>query len=1732
MKKRLLVLGTFLLGAPMAFAQIAITNLNLRALHADVSAIDYDGDGDLDILVSGEDGGARNIGLYLNDGAGGFTPAGTDPITATTRASFGWGDVNRDGKLDLVTSGFKNDPIDTVYTSDGHGVFRANTGIALPQITPGCGFADLNNDGYTDIYVFGNKFQGKSKLMINDQAGAFLISSPFDSKDWIDTDVTPVDFDNDGDIDLFVTAGDESGTRYSRMWVNRRGTFTERDLGIIPKGPGSSAWMDVNGDGWLDLLLGGDGWQGTAENSNEVYRIYRNNSGLSFTELTTFSPYRQNSTGDGCRMMDWDKDGDVDAVVTGWNPGAGTQKTAIFLNNGTGTSWTLWAQSDALPGISEGSIELADLDADTDLDLILTGFSGNDYNGPGSAYNDKISVVVTNPISGTNTAPSVPSNLVASFQADSTVFTWNASTDGNTPSASISYNFFLVSESGQWYYWPLADTASGRLKLATLGNTYLSRRWVVRGLPQGRYRWGVQAVDNGFVPSAFAKSTLVGVIPAPPLTVTNLNLRAMHADVSAVDYDMDGDLDILVSGEDGGTRNIGLYLNDGAGNLSPASSAPLTAVTRTSFSWDDINGDGKLDLLLSGFKADPIDSVYTSDGHGAYTRTNIALPQITPSSGFADLNNDGYTDIYVFGNKFQGKSKLYINDRNGGFTVSSPFDGLDLVDPDATAVDYDNDGDIDLFLTAGDNFGTRYARMWVNHRGSFTERSLGIIPKGPGSSSWMDVDGDGWLDLLLNGDGWQGTAENSNEVYRLYRNQAGVFTEMAIFTPYRQNSTGDGSRLVDWNNDGRVDVIATGWNPNISQQKTVVFLNQGGGAFAAWTRNDAIPGVSEGSIEVADMDNDSDLDLILTGFSGNDYNGAGTAFNDKVTLVVKNPTAVVNAAPAAPSGLQALFSPDSVVFRWNAAVDATTPQASLSYNLFLVDQQGRWFYYPLADTATGSTKLPRLGNVQLNRRWVVYGLPQGRYRWGVQTVDNGFRTSAFTKATLNAVYTLYSRSSGNITSDASGSSLWSLSPAGTGYPLGNPAVGSLNENSRVVIQGGHTVSYAAAGVPFKSVTVSAGGTLTTPVGGPYDLNLYEGITNVGTVSGHLGINLMGDAVLLSGDAPLNVEAIRKTSPNPAVTVLTLRGSVNLTGSGVSLYNLSQAVLNVTVAAGAQVTAAADGGVSLDGLDGTWVGESGGTLTVLGSLDAGHVLYARNNNATAATSVSLGAAGTLNVDSALLDLSAGTGTGFTIVSGGRFRVRRHLELASGNLPAGLELLSVGGRTASLGRLSGAQTVGAIVMERQLPAYAGWHFIGAPVKGKTLADWAGLGGRILPKNNANLFGFTEGDTTRGVYNGQITEVNGWKVVPTLAQNINPGDAPTGYRYYGAAQRSIRIAGQPFTGTVSRGLTYSPASGWNGGGWNLIANPYPSDIDWDAVAASNPQAVLGRTYYIWSNGSYATYTAGIGGTNGAQASIASSQGFFVKVTAPTSISFAEAHKVSGSTAYLRAGMSEDVLRMTLQDSLGSDEALIAFRDQASRGADPMDADKLDGSHLNISSLANGRRLAVNTLPLPTLETIVPLHTAGMSAGLYQLRFSGLEGFASGTEFFLRDRLLNALHDLTASSSYAFTASGLADTDRFELVLRPALVTALGQPMAGRLMLYPNPASAQARLVATGLSVGPAQVHVYATDGRLLLQEASTISERGVLEMSLPGNLPKGLYIIRLTTTGQVLTDRLILE
>ncbi|QQW30644.2 VCBS repeat-containing protein [Arthrospira sp. PCC 9108] len=170
-----------------------------------------------------------------------------------------------------------------------------------------------------------------------------------------------------------------------------------------------------------------------------------------------------------------------------------------------------------------------------------------------------------------------------------------------------------------------------------------------------------------------------------------------------------------------------VYLNDGSGGFTHATNISLTYVYLSSVATADFNGDGDIDILLTGRDSsnNPISRVYLNDGSGGFTHaTNISLTGVYRSSvATADFNGDGDIDILLTGMDSSNNriSRVYLNDGSGGFTHATNI-SLTYVDLSSVATaDFNGDGDIDILLTGFDSSNNRISRVYLNDgSGGFT----------------------------------------------------------------------------------------------------------------------------------------------------------------------------------------------------------------------------------------------------------------------------------------------------------------------------------------------------------------------------------------------------------------------------------------------------------------------------------------------------------------------------------------------------------------------------------------------------------------------------------------------------------------------------------------------------------------------------------------------------------------------------------------------------------------------------------------------------------------------------------------------------------------------------------------------------------------------------------------------------------------------------------------------------
>ena len=233
------------------------------------------------------------------------------------------------------------------------------------------------------------------------------------------------------------------------------------------------------------------------------------------------------------------------------------------------------------------------------------------------------------------------------------------------------------------------------------------------------------------------------------------------------------------------------------------------------------------------------------------------------SIAIADIDNDNDLDLLISGAGNTGRvTKLYTNDV-GSFTEVSGTFLDDIHSYSAVAFgDIDNDGDQDLLITAFDNSQQAYTKLYTNDgEGNFSEISSNIGNVKQGAIAFIDLDNDNDLDLLITGYSESGGSGN-HAVAELYINDgSGVFNEV-LETPF-EGVSNSSMAFADIDNDNDMDVLITGWN-DLSQKTAKLYVNDGAGAFTEVTGT-PFEGCMQGSVAFADIDNDDDMDVFITG---------------------------------------------------------------------------------------------------------------------------------------------------------------------------------------------------------------------------------------------------------------------------------------------------------------------------------------------------------------------------------------------------------------------------------------------------------------------------------------------------------------------------------------------------------------------------------------------------------------------------------------------------------------------------------------------------------------------------------------------------------------------------------------------------------------------------------------------------------------------------------------------------
>ncbi len=733
-----------------------------------------------------------------------------------------------------------------------------------------------------------------------------------------------------------------------------------------------------------------------------------------------------------------------------------------------------------------------------------------------------------------------------------------------------------------------------------------------------------------------------------------------------------------------------------------------------------------------------------------------------------------------------------------------------------------------------------------------------------------------------------------------------------------------------------------------------------------------------------------------------------------------------------------------------------------------------------------------------------------------------------------------------------------------------PGFGSVSTVSTVIFDAVTSISTntTLGNVIIKSGTTTINGSNLNVLGdltfqggnfgsaGSSSLSVNGNINYVSSTTIPVSLNLSGTIQTINGNGNLNLTGLN-LSQGSLVTLAT-NNSTNIVSTGdVVLQNSSYLNLN-------------SNSLTLNGA----AGLNPGTETGLLGINNGSIVI----NTTSNKSSNLFFNPSLNTISNFTINNSGGGNVFL---NNILNLNNTLTLQNGDLNTtngSLILTSNATNTARIAKVqNGASLTGNITQERYIAADSygkGWFFTSTPIKSQTVSNWVNEANITGAWQNANAFPtihqYKENVVaTRALNDPRNYENYGWFGLSNLTDNINPGQGYKIYLYnefFTSRNSTLQNTGAPVIGDGNDGintggseafnfnLTFTPATGYDGGGWNLISNPFPSDIDWTGSGWSRSTTV-DNAVYIWDSqsnngkGSYVSYVK-VGNTvisqiPNATGKIASGQSFFVKANgANPTLSATEDVKTSTATTFLKTTTPENLLRVTLLNQKNeSSTTVIYFTKGATQNFDSkFDAHLLAGASIALGSLSKDKKeLSINGLP--TINDSIPLILKHNAKGIYSLNFSSLETFKTNTKIFLADKYNKTITRVTSNEVYSFNITQDTNTfiKRFALIfqhnthlLSENIISNEASKVFSLKSIYPNPFNVEANIIYNLPEEATVEINIMNSRGEVIEKITNPSKSGENIFIWNPRNrnviLSSGLYFYNIQYNRKSLSGKLI--
>ncbi len=724
------------------------------------------------------------------------------------------------------------------------------------------------------------------------------------------------------------------------------------------------------------------------------------------------------------------------------------------------------------------------------------------------------------------------------------------------------------------------------------------------------------------------------------------------------------------------------------------------------------------------------------------------------------------------------------------------------------------------------------------------------------------------------------------------------------------------------------------------------------------------------------------------------------------------------------------------------------------------------------------------------------------YTWSGVALSSGSTENPTATPTVTGTYSL-------VVSDGSGDAGCSPGTIYTTTVTVNPVPSAAPTNDGPVCSGGTVTltanpsggadTYIWSGPALSSTTVE------NPTATPTATAVYSLTVSYGT--GHPGCS-PGTVYTTTVTTSAGKEWLGGVSTNWFATGNWCGGSLPTSSDNVIIPNGTTyyPVITTGTALAGDITVQSSSSVTV----------SGGTLKVAGALTNSGV-FAVNSNGT----IELNGSSAQTIPAATFDSSRVSNLTINNSAGvslsGTLQIKKVLKVTSGTFATGgyLTLLSDATETALIDGSGAGSVTGSVAMQRYLPDGYGYKYISSPFAGTTVGDLAAF--IDLSATFPTFYSYDENRLTAG-----------WVTDTALTTTLNPME---GY------SANFGTSTTPFTmslsGTVNNGALSTTLYNHNKTytlGFNLMGNPYPSPIDWNASSGWTKTNIDDAIYYFNAGdtdqylGTYSSYVSGVSSDGIASNIIPAMQGFFVHVSDgsyPVTGTFGMTNSVrvnNLSPAFHRPTSESERSLLRLEayfrnSSRHADPTVIYFDDNATgQFTQTLDALKLMNTSTmtpNLYSLSgDALKTSIQAVKDKWEDNVIPLGIKTESDGEVTFFARTIANMPSGKHAYFYDVRANTIQDLEEQRGYTVYLNKGQYENRFFLMFSDktrAEIPALN----GGLNVYASGSDLFVYLLN-----GTGDVAITDMLGRTLVKQE--ITGNGYHKISVP--VSPGIYIVTL--------------